>query len=86
MKVKKFFLNYGYAYICYYALGNFLISALPILMALTMKIRGIKISKSYFFLIFYMFVVSIWSFTQIETRNFSNLIASQKVYLFVLIM
>lgn len=83
MKVKKFFFSYGYAYLCYYALGNFLISALPILMAFTTKIRRIKISKTYFFLIVYMFVVSSWSFLQFETRNFSNLIASQKVYIFV---
>lgn len=83
MKVNKFFINYGYAYLCYYALGNFLISALPILMVISLKIRNIKISKTYLFLIFYMAVVTSSSIAQIEDRNFSNFIASQKVYIFV---
>ena len=84
MKLKKYYLNYGYAYLCYYALSNFLISVLPIFVFLSSTIKEIKVSKSYFILVTYMIFSSCWSFIDIENRNIINFISSQKVYIFIL--
>ena len=84
MKIKKYFLNYGYAYFCYYLLGNFFIAFLPIIILATNSISSIKISKTYFALIIYMISISCLSAFNLESRVVSNLISSQKVYIFVI--
>lgn len=84
MRLKKFFLNYGYAYLCYYALGNFLVSLLPIFVIWSSKITRIRISKTYFILVTYMIFASTWSLSDIESRNVVNFITSQKTYIFIL--